>query len=113
MEPVGPVEPSTQMMVVLSRGKMTNLMVTHITDLPAVVLGSILARLNDPVDVAAALCTCKLFWTLARTAPFQLRLRPRQLEEPPGGNSENSLHNKYAIFTEFSDFSHFFGRVQF
>ena len=112
MQPVGAMESSTQMMV-LSRGKMTNLMITHITDLPAVVLGSILAHLNDPVDVAAALCTCKLFWTLARTAPFQLRLRPRQPEEPPGGNSEDSLQNKYAISTEFSCFYYFFGRVQF
>lgn len=107
MQPVGAMEPSTQMMV-LSRGKMTNLMITHITDLPAVVLGSILAHLNDPVDVAAALCTCKLFWTLARTAPFHLRLRPRQPEEPPGGNSEDSLQNKYAISTEFSFFLSFF-----
>lgn len=111
MKPVGAVEPSTQMMVVLSRGKMAESMITHITDLPAVVLGSVLARLNDPVDVAAALCTCKLFWTLARTAPFQLRLRPRQPEEPSGGNSEGSLQNKYAISTEFSYLFQFCGRV--
>lgn len=70
---------------------------THITDLPAVVLSSVLARINDPVDVACALCACRLFWTLSQSAPFHLRLRPRQLEKTPGGSCDDSLQSRYSM----------------
>jgi ankyrin repeat protein len=63
---------------------------THVTDLPAVVLGSVLAHLEDPVDVMSALCTCRLFWFLVRTAPFRLCLRHRQFDETPAANGEDA-----------------------
>ena len=66
---------------------------THVTDLPDVVLGSILAHLEDPVDVTSALCTCRLFLFLVRTAPFRLRLRHRQFDETPAANSEDAPPN--------------------
>lgn len=68
---------------------------THITDLPAVVLGSILAHLADPVDVMSTLFTCRLFWFLVRTAPFRLRLRPRQFDETPAANCDDAPPKRY------------------
>lgn len=68
---------------------------TQITDLPAAVLGSILAHLVDPVDVVSALCTCRLFWFLVRTAPFRLRLRPRHFDETPAAICDEAPTKRY------------------
>ncbi|KAG0589865.1 hypothetical protein KC19_1G054500 [Ceratodon purpureus] len=74
---VGALEPTAGLMMVRD-GEEEG---THVTDLPAVVLGSILAHLGDPVDVMSALCTCRLFWSAKCTAPFRLRLQHRQFDE--------------------------------
>lgn len=66
---------------------------THFTDVPTVVLGSILSHLEDPVDVMSTLSTCRLCWSLGRTEPFRLRLRPRQFDETPAANCEDALQN--------------------
>lgn len=68
---------------------------THFTDVPTVVLGSILSHLEDPVDVMSTLSTCRLCWSLGRTEPFRLRLRPRQFDETPAANCEDALQNRY------------------
>lgn len=48
---------------------------TRLTDLPESVAALVLARLRDPVDVVSALCSCRLFWALKLSVPFQLCLR--------------------------------------
>lgn len=79
---VGTLEPSVGLRRALT-ARVGDDYATQITDLPAAVLGSILAHLVDPVDVVSALCTCRLFWFLVRTTPFRLRLRPRHFDETP------------------------------
>jgi hypothetical protein len=63
---------------------------TLITDLPAVVLGSILCQIDDPVDAAAAVCASRHFWALSLTAPFHLRLRPRHFEDNIANSDDSS-----------------------
>lgn len=89
---VGALEPSAGLRRALM-GRDDGGQGTHITDLPAVVLGSILAHLGDPVDVMSAFCTCRLFWFLVRTAPFRLCLRHRQVDETTAANGEDAPPN--------------------
>eukprot|EP01018_Ginkgo_biloba_P000222 Gb_22000 [translate_table: standard] len=53
----------------------------NLTELPLDILCSIIANVHDVMDVALLLCSCSLFLSLARVAPFNVKLCPSKREE--------------------------------
>ncbi|KAL2645013.1 hypothetical protein R1flu_012600 [Riccia fluitans] len=48
----------------------------NITHLPGVLVGAILSRISSPIEVASAFMASRIFWSVAQTTPFRLKLRP-------------------------------------
>ncbi|KAL3697793.1 hypothetical protein R1sor_011869 [Riccia sorocarpa] len=53
----------------------------NITDLPGVLVSAILTRMSNPIDVAHAFVASRVFWSVAKTSPFRLQLRPKRSDE--------------------------------
>ncbi|KAG6550855.1 hypothetical protein Mapa_007469 [Marchantia paleacea] len=76
--PVGSLELPEELLQALT-GRPHEEGLTNIADLPAVVVGTILSRLTNPFDVAAAFIASRVFWAVRQTVPFRLKLRPSRL----------------------------------
>lgn len=78
--PVGPLELPEELLQALA-GRTQEEGLTNIADLPAVVVGTILSRLTNPFDVAAAFNASRIFWAVRQTVPFRLKLRPSRYDD--------------------------------
>ncbi|KAL3697475.1 hypothetical protein R1sor_011551 [Riccia sorocarpa] len=52
----------------------------NITDLPGVLVSAILTWMSDPIDVASAFVASRIFWSVGKTTPFRLNLRPKRTD---------------------------------
>ncbi|CAM6122767.1 unnamed protein product [Calypogeia fissa] len=67
---------------------------TLVTDLPSVIVGSILSRIPNPFDVASGFRASRVFWGLARSAPFRLRLRSSRYQDTSGFGDDLGSPNR-------------------
>lgn len=70
---------------------------TLVDDLPTAIVCSILSRISNPFDVAAAFRASRVFWGLARSAPFRLRLRPSRYLDTGAFGDDQGSPNRYVV----------------